>query len=136
MKQRDQQKREKRKIKDALPVYTLPMQRTANPRLQEVISKLDDSPNFRQVAWNHMQYQIQVFYKLTEGSYKVFPTRQQIYEIQNKLKQKESVATTQYLIDIIRNQQSKQHETVTTLDQLHLEYVRQRQGLTLYLDQQ
>ena len=44
------------------------------------------------------------------------------------------MVTTEHLTDIIRNQQSKQHKSVEA--QLHLDYARERQGLTLYLDQQ
>ena len=69
-------------------------------------------------------------------SYKVFPMRQQMYHVQHKLRWEEALTAIQYLIDIIRNEQIKQCETVTTLAQLHLDYTGERQGLTLYLDQQ
>ena len=46
------------------------------------------------------------------------------------------MAAIEHGTDIIRNQQNKQCEIVPTLAQLHLDYTRERRGLTLYLDQQ
>ena len=54
----------------------------ANPRVQEVISKLDDLSNFRQKSLYHTQVPTGKFYKMIEGSYKVLPSRQQIFNIQ------------------------------------------------------
>ena len=36
-----------RQIKDALSIHTLPIERTANPRVQEVVGQHDNLPNLR-----------------------------------------------------------------------------------------
>ena len=62
--------------------------------------------------------------------------RQEIYDIQTKLRWEEFMSVIQHLTDIIRNQQRKYHDLLTTLSWVDLNYANEREGLTLYLDQQ
>ena len=57
-----------------------------------------------------------------------------IASILQNLTKSNFVAAMQHFIDTIRNQQNKHPYIVTTLTQLHLDYARQKQGLTLYLE--
>ena len=52
------------------------------------------------------------------------------------LRKKEFMVAIQHLADIIQNQQNKQCKLVTILGMLHLDNVSERQGLTLYWDEQ
>ena len=61
--------------------------------------------------------------------------REKMGGIQKKLSSKEFVVILQHLTDTIMKQQNKQHDIVT-LAQLWLDYVRERQALTLYHDKQ
>ena len=58
---------------------------------------------------------------------------------QPKLKQtsqNDFVAAIQHLTEIIRKQQNKQCDIITTLAQLHVDYTEGSQGLRLFLDKQ
>ena len=64
------------------------------------------------------------------SNYKVFLTRQEIYDIQIKLKGEKFVDAICHLTDIIKNQQCQQWDLVTTLRQ-H-DFTWQKQGLTTW----
>ena len=89
---------------------SLPLQWTANPRNKGIISQLDELPSFRQASLQHLS--IGDFPDPTSGNYNVFPTRQEIYDMLTKLRCEKFVDTIQNLMDIIRNEQQKQHDLV------------------------
>ena len=66
-------------------------------KAQEVISQLDDLPNFRQVSLQQISDLTGEIYDLVAANYKIFPIRQQRYGIQTKLRWEDF----QHLIDII-----------------------------------
>ena len=90
--------------KDALPVHSLAVKRTANPRLQEIINQVDGLPISERPSLDISVSLLVIFY-LILGNHKIFLTRQEICNIQTKLIQEEFFNTIQHLTGIIRNQQ-------------------------------
>ena len=116
---------------NVLPIYSFPLKWTANPAVQEVLSQCDDLLNFRETSLRHIIDPTGKFYHPIAHNCHSFPTRQQIYWTQTSLGWNEFVDAIQDLLDITKNQEWKQHELLNTLAQLHLDYIRERQGLTL-----
>ena len=60
--------------------------------------------NFREESKHHTQNPTGEYHKLIDGSYKLFPMKQQIYEIQTNLRLDKFMTAIQNLMGIIRNQ--------------------------------
>ena len=75
-------------------------------------------------------------YDLLSTNFKCFSTKQEIYDIQTKLRCKEFVDAIHHLMDTIQNQQHKQWDFVITLVQLYIDFTREKTGMTLSVDQQ
>ena len=86
-------------------MYSLPLKWNANPRDQAIISQLDDLSNFWQASLQHTSDPTRKLYKLNSGDNDVFPTGQQIYDIQIKLRWDGFVHVVMDFMDITRNQQ-------------------------------
>ena len=70
------------------------------------------------------------------GKLQGFPgARQEIDDIQTKLRWADLADAIQHLMDVVQNQQYKLEGLFTTLPQLYLDFTRERQGLTLFHDQ-
>ena len=56
---------------------------------QENINQLNGLQNFRQASLHYTQASTSEFHKVIDGNYEVFPTQQQKYEIQTKMRWQE-----------------------------------------------
>ena len=75
-------------------------------------------------------------YNLIAHSYKVFLLEMKEVRIKKKLCRNDFIATIQYFIEIICNQQGKHQDIITTLAECHVNFAKTRLGPTMYIDYQ
>ena len=96
----------------------------------------DDVPYFDNIAMTLSLDSKGEFYKLITDNYKCFCMIDLTTTIKEKVTKNNTVVKIQYLTTVLRNPQNKQQGIITTLAQLHLNYAREWQGLTVFLDQE
>ena len=85
--------------------------------------------------WYHFFRPSSRIVNLIVSNYKMFPIRDKTEKIQEILTRNDFLVTIQHLNKFIWNQGNILNDIITTLAQLYLNYAKENQGLTLYIDQ-